>query len=57
MEGNLKIESIVGRGTRVTIHLRDAESYAAPRDDEGHQPKEKDHFRAAGGQNPFEAAA
>lgn len=57
MEGNLKVESIVGRGTRVTIHLRDAESHAAPRDDEGHQPTEKDHFRAAGGQNPFEAAA
>jgi two-component system cell cycle sensor histidine kinase PleC len=57
MEGNLKIESIAGRGTRVTIHLRDAESEAAPKDDEGPPLKEKDHFRAAGGQNPFEAAA
>jgi two-component system cell cycle sensor histidine kinase PleC len=57
MEGNLKIESISGRGTRVTIHLRDAEADAAPRDDDGPKPKEKDHFRAAGGQNPFEAAA
>lgn len=59
MEGNLKLESIAGRGTRVTIHLRDAESDAAPKDnnDAGPKPKEKDHFRASGGQNPFEAAA
>jgi signal transduction histidine kinase len=57
MEGNLKLESIAGRGTRVTIHLRDAESDAAPKDHEGPKPTEKDHFRATGGQNPFEAAA
>jgi two-component system cell cycle sensor histidine kinase PleC len=57
MEGNLKIESIAGRGTRVTVHLRDAEADAAPKEDLGPQPKEKDYFRAAGGQNPFEAAA
>ncbi|HVP83567.1 MAG TPA: HAMP domain-containing sensor histidine kinase [Rhizomicrobium sp.] len=57
MDGNLKIESISGRGTRVTIHLRDAEEHAAPKDDMGPGPKEKDYFRATGGQNPFEAAA
>jgi len=57
MEGNLKIESIAGRGTRVTVHLRDAEADAAPKDDLGPEPKEKDYFRAAGGQNPFDAAA
>jgi signal transduction histidine kinase len=57
MEGNLNLESIAGRGTRVTIHLRDAEADAAPKDHEGPKPTEKDHFRATGGQNPFEAAA
>jgi two-component system cell cycle sensor histidine kinase PleC len=57
MEGNLKIESISGRGTRVTIHLHDAEADAAPKDDDGQKPKDKDHFRSVGGQNPFDAAA
>jgi|GEM_PF-5964679 len=57
MDGTLKLESIAGKGTRVTIHLRDAEADAAPKDDDGYKPAEKDHFRATGGQNPFEAAA
>jgi signal transduction histidine kinase len=55
MEGHLKIESIAGRGTRVTIDLRDAEADAAPKD-AASKPKDTDPFRTSGG-NPFEAAA
>ncbi|HTO40632.1 MAG TPA: HAMP domain-containing sensor histidine kinase [Rhizomicrobium sp.] len=57
MDGTLKLESIAGRGTRVTIQLRDAEADAAPKDDDGYRTAEKDHFRATGGHNPFDAAA
>lgn len=57
MDGTLRLESIAGRGTRVTIHLRDAEHDAAPKDDDRDRPAQKDHFRATGGKNPFDAAA
>lgn len=59
MNGKLIIESIPGRGTRVTIRLREAESEAAPRV----EPTaaigfiDRDPFRAVGQRNPFNAAA
>jgi len=59
MNGKLIIESIEGRGTRVTIRLREAESEAAPRV----EPTaaigfiDRDPFRAVGQRNPFNAAA
>ena len=56
MEGHLKIESIAGRGTRVTIDLRDAEADAAPKDAASKPKIDTDPFRTSGG-NPFEAAA
>jgi len=58
MDGKLIIESIVGRGTRVTIRLREAELEAAPRTEPSASGFiDRDPFRAAGKQNPFNAAA
>jgi hypothetical protein len=59
MNGKLIIESIVGRGTRVTIRLREAEDEAAPRVEPTAVTGfiERDPFRAAGRRYPFNAAA
>lgn len=58
MDGKLIVESIAGRGTRVTIRLREAELEAAPRTEPSISGFiERDPFRAAGKQNPFNAAA
>jgi len=58
MEGKLIVESIVGRGTRVTIRLHEAELEAAPKTEPSVSGfRESDPFRAAGKRNPFNAAA
>jgi signal transduction histidine kinase len=58
MNGKLIIESIQGRGTRVTLRMQDAESHAAPQIDTGKSGViERDPFRAEGKQNPFGSAA